>query len=96
MLKKSGLVIQLVAFSSTDWQLDAYLSAMSEAGFVEVKPAELGLACEGRLWRPVPGRRWYSTIRGETPSSKEVVLFHRKKWSDSVTTCGNGFNLSGV
>ncbi len=79
LLKKRGLIIQLVAFSSTDWQLDAYLSAMSEAGFAEVKPAELGLNCQKRLWRPVPGRRWYSMIRGETPSSKEVVLFHRKK-----------------
>jgi len=79
LIKRRALVIQLVAFSSPDWQLGAYLSAMSEAGYDEVKPAELNLQCEERLWRPVPGRRWYSMIRGTTPSSKEVVLFHRKK-----------------
>ena len=33
---------------------------------------------DGRLWRSVPGRRWYSDQRGETPGSKEVVLIHRK------------------
>ncbi len=79
LIRKRALVIQLVAFSSPDWQLEAYLCAMSEAGYTEVKPSELRLRCGDRLWRPVPGRRWYSMMRGATPSSKEVILFHRKK-----------------
>ena len=33
---------------------------------------------DGRLWRSVPNRRWYSDQRGETPGSQEVVLIHRK------------------
>ena len=33
---------------------------------------------DGRLWRSVPGRRWYSDQRGNTPASQEVVLIHRK------------------
>lgn len=79
LLDDNGLVVQLVAFSTPDWQLESYLHSMNDAGYYEVLPAELGIACNGRLWRPVPGRRWYSVIRGEIPSSNELVLFHRKK-----------------
>jgi hypothetical protein len=78
LLTDGGLVIQLVAFSSQDWQLDAYLLAMKNAGYQEMLPEDLGVKCHGRLWRPVPGRRWYSMIRGDISSSREVVLFHRK------------------
>ena len=34
---------------------------------------------DGRLWRSVPGRRWYSGQRGITPGSHEVVLMHMKR-----------------
>lgn len=78
MLADHGLIVQMVAFSSEEWQLDAYLVAMKNAGYREVLPRELGLECKGRLWRAVPGRRWYSQIRGAIPSSREVVLFHKK------------------
>jgi DNA methylase len=78
MLADSGLVVQLVAFASPDWQLRAYLQAMKNAGFKEVMPKALGIKCPGRLWRSVPGRKWYSMMRGEIPTSNEVVLFHRK------------------
>lgn len=78
ILADGGLVVQLVAFSSPEWQLDAFLQSMQNAGFTEVLPEQVGLEFPGRLWRSVPGRRWYSAIRGEIPSSKELVLFHRK------------------
>jgi hypothetical protein len=78
LLTDGGLVIQLVAFSSPEWQLDAYLHAMNNAGYRELLPNDLGIPCRGRLWRPVPGRRWYSMIRGDISSSQEAVLFHRK------------------
>jgi hypothetical protein len=78
MLADNGLIVQMVAFSSEEWQLDAYLAAMRNAGYREMLPKEVGVRCKGRLWRPVPGRRWYSMIRGAIPSSREVVLFHRK------------------
>lgn len=78
LLADDGLVIQLVAFSSPDWQLQAYLRAMTNAGYQELMPSELGIDCADRLWRPVPGRRWYSIIRGSISSSNEAVLFHRK------------------
>lgn len=79
LLADKGLVVQLVAFSSPDWQLDAYLRAMQNAGYREVLPSSVGVDCSERLWRPVPGRRWYSVMRGNIASSYEVVLFHRKK-----------------
>jgi len=78
LLADDGLVIQLVAFSSPDWQLPAYLRAMSNAGYQELKPSEVGIDYPERLWRRVPGRRWYSIMRGEISSSNELVLFHRK------------------
>jgi hypothetical protein len=78
LMKNDALLIQLIAFSSKDWQLREYLKAMTEAGFTETLPHELGMPRQKRLWRTVPGRRWYSQIRGQIPSSKELVLFHRK------------------
>ena len=78
LLADHGLIVQMVAFSSEEWQLDAYLASMRNAGYREILPKEVGVSCNGRLWRAVPGRRWYSMIRGATPSSREVVLFHRK------------------
>jgi hypothetical protein len=78
LLVNDGLVIQLVAYSSPDWQLDAYLRAMNRAGYRELMPQEVGVECPKRLWRPVPGRRWYSMMRGDISSSNELVLFHQK------------------
>jgi addiction module HigA family antidote len=78
LLADDGLVVQVVGFSYPDWQLDAYLRAMNNAGYKEVMPQEIGVESTERLWRTVPGRRWYSIIRGDISSSKEVVLFHRR------------------
>jgi DNA modification methylase len=78
-LADDGLIVQVIAFSSPEWQLDAYLNSMYDAGFMELLPRELNIPCNGRLWRNVPGRRWYSMIRDQPPSSKEVVLIHKKR-----------------
>ena len=51
---------------------------VKEAGLKEVFLPALKREGDGRLWRSVPGRRWYSDQRGDTPGSQEVVLFHRK------------------
>jgi DNA methylase len=72
------VVVQMVAFSAPEWQLPRYLEAMEEAGLSEMLLPILKSEGDGRLWRTVPGRRWYSAQRGETPGSQEVVLFHRK------------------
>jgi hypothetical protein len=72
------VIVQMVAFSAPDWQLERYLLAMEEAGLTEMQLPILKSEGDGRLWRSVPGRRWYSAQRGTTPGSQEVVLFHRK------------------
>jgi len=47
-------------------------------GLAEVFLPALQNESDGRLWRSVPSRRWYSQQRGETPGSQEVVLIHQK------------------
>lgn len=73
-----SIIAQLVAFSQPNWQLDAYLKAMSEAGFTELTPhCAKSHLFNSRLWRKVPGRKWYASQKGDTASSQEVLLFHR-------------------
>jgi len=65
------LIVQMLAFSEPEWQLPRYLEAMMTAGLQEE------LIGASRIWREVPNRKWYAQNKGNTPSSKEVVLFHR-------------------
>ena len=67
-----SVVVQLVAFADPTSQLPRYMASMERSGFRELAP---GLALEDR-WRDVPSRRWYSAQRGQTPASRELVLFH--------------------
>lgn len=76
---KRTVVLQMVAFSEPKWQLPRYLEVMERAGLQEAFLPALKGQADGRLWRSVPGRRWYSDQRGDTPGSQEVVLIHRKK-----------------
>ncbi len=73
----NALVVQVVSFKEPRWQISNYLEAMKQAGFAEVMPKKLGIPVSGRLWREVPGRRWFAMIQGELSTSKELVLFHR-------------------
>ena len=71
--------MQMLAFLQPRWQLPRYLETMVEAGLTEMFLPALLKAADGRLWRSVPSRRWYSQQRGETPGSQEVVLIHQKR-----------------
>lgn len=71
-------VMQVVGFSEPKIQLPLYLETMGKAGFREVTFARCANAKDGRLWRDVPGRRWWTRSNG-TATSKEAVLFHRAK-----------------
>ncbi len=78
LLDENSIVVQLVAFSDPVWQLKTYLEAMKEAGYVELQADCTTTAkVNGRIWREVPGRKWYANKRGEIPASKEVMLLHK-------------------
>ncbi len=78
LLDKDSLVVQLVAFSDPEWQLPAYLETMKKAGFAEVKAdCRTKNKIEGRIWREVPGRKWYANKQGDISPSKEVMLLHK-------------------
>jgi hypothetical protein len=76
-------LVQVVGFGDITDQLSRYLATMSRAGFREVQFAPLlATADDGRLWRDVPGRRWWtkagnrSTVAKHT--AREVVLIHKR------------------
>jgi DNA modification methylase len=78
LLDQKAIVVQLVAFSDPVWQLKTYLETMKEAGFIELEvDCAASQKIRGRIWREVPGRKWYANKRGEIPASKEVMLIHK-------------------
>ena len=79
LVDNTTFVVQVVAFGNPTWQLSRYLKAMRNAGFVEVVIPKLATHDDGRLWRKVPNRKWHATSKGDTPGSREVVLFHIRK-----------------
>jgi hypothetical protein len=82
LASRETTIVQMVAFSDPSWQLRRYLAVMEQAGLTEVFLPILEGERDGRLWRDVPSRRWYSDQRGATPGSQEVVLIHRR--SDQI------------
>lgn len=72
----TATIVQVVAFSEPEWQLEKYLQVMRDVGLLE-RFLPIVDSPDGRLWREVPNRRWYADQRGITNGSKEVVLFHQ-------------------
>ena len=70
-------IVQLVAFSDPASQLPKYLQVMRRCGLVEHRPWRMSQG-DGRLWRRVPNRRWYTRQQTSSPGAREVVLIHRK------------------
>lgn len=66
-------IVQMVAFSQPEWQLEKYLSTLEDAGLREVQTG-----ADDRLWRDVPNRRWHALNQSKHSSSKELVLIHRR------------------
>ena len=81
MASTSTLLVQMVGFNNVPQQLHQYLATMKQSGFEEVLIPELATADDGRLWRSVPGRRWWATtttLQDVAPhTAREVVLIHR-------------------
>lgn len=78
VLDRQSIVVQVISFSKPEEHLRRYLEAMLEAGYAEeilsLPSVDTG---DGRLWRDVPNRRWYTYRPGVIQSKREVVLFHR-------------------
>jgi DNA methylase len=74
-------VVQVVGFNDVDAQLPRYLRTMSQAGFAEIIFSKLGNSDDGRLWREVPGRRWWASAGDRSAvaphTAREVLLVHR-------------------
>ena len=84
---RNTVVVQIVGFNRPTQHLPRFLDAMRAAGFEEVLYDELATRKDGRLWRSVPGRRWWAEagrLKAAVPhTSSEVVLIHRKLRSKS-------------
>ena len=78
---ESTHLVQVVGFNDVEDQLDRYLNTMRQAGFVEAKFDALATADDGRLWRDVPGRRWWARAGDRSAvvrhTAHEVVLIHK-------------------
>lgn len=73
----STYLVQLVGFAHPNRDLSRYIKMMSASGFEELTlPVETGWA-DGRLWRAIPNRKWYTGLSPDLSSRHEVVLFHR-------------------
>lgn len=70
------VIVQIVAFSQPETQLARYNEAACAAGLEEVLLPTLSETPDGRLWREVPNRKWYTGQRSATSASNEVVLFY--------------------
>ncbi|HUY06354.1 MAG TPA: hypothetical protein VMU99_03725, partial [Acidimicrobiales bacterium] len=80
LMKPNSTMVQMIGFSDPQTQLPLVLKSLSRQGFQEVKLESLATSSDGRLWRQVPGQKWYTATRiMNTESSKEVVLVHRIK-----------------
>jgi hypothetical protein len=81
IMDRTSTLVQVVGFNNIATQLPRYLDAMAECGLAEVKFDELATDDDGRLWRSVPGRRWWTQSNARKTvaphTSREVVLIHR-------------------
>lgn len=81
LVDSSTLVVQMVGFNNRELQLPRYLQAMADAGLVEMTDPALATDEDGRLWRSVPWRRWWTTATARCDvaphTAEEVVLVHR-------------------
>jgi hypothetical protein len=75
---RKTMIVQMIAFSDPVRQLPRYLDAMVAAGLKEADIQIDAKSRQWRVWRDVPGRKWYASKSGATGGSREVVLFHHK------------------
>ncbi len=78
--RENTVLVQMVAFSEPDWQLEQYLSVIEQVGFKEIDVDTYGLRADlsaERIWRDVPNRKWHASRQNRIHSAREIVLLHR-------------------
>jgi len=79
LLDENSVVVQLVAFSNPEEQLQPYLGALEDAGLTEMQLSGTAQVLS-RIWRKVPNRKWYANLKlGTQASSNELLLIHQKR-----------------
>lgn len=77
-IDKNTLITQLVAFGDKKTQFFAFMDAMSDSGFSEIKNIT-AKSFDGRIWRSVANRKWYNSLKEKSSNRNEVLLFFRRK-----------------
>jgi hypothetical protein len=72
------LLLQVVAFANPKEHLPRYLSVLADVGLRECKLDILRREGDGRLWREVPGRKWYAQNSNSLAKSEVVLLHHSR------------------
>ncbi len=74
-------LVQVVGFNDVNDQIHRYLDVMKRAGLTEFRFEALSTADDGRLWRDVPGRRWWARAGDRSDvvqhTAREVILVHK-------------------
>ena len=81
LMNQDSWLVQIVGFPDDESYLARYLEVMASNGLIEYRFNELATnSTDGRLWRQVPGRRWWVSAKSVSDSklgtSREVVLIH--------------------
>jgi len=71
LVSRGTPLVQMVAFAHPERQLVPYLDMLNAAGWNEMNTS----GADGRLWRTVPGRKWYTSLV-KSRANRELVLFH--------------------
>lgn len=75
VMAEDTAIVQLVAFSDPDIELPMYLNALEDCG---LEQCELPSGARASV-RRVPNRKWYAYIAGQSQSSTEFLLIHRRR-----------------
>jgi hypothetical protein len=71
-LRPGTPVVQVVAFSHPEWQLERYAGEMRNAGLKELDMPH----AESTISRAVPNRKWYVRTAVEAPTRREYLLVY--------------------
>jgi hypothetical protein len=83
LMSRTTWLVQMAGFSDPETQLPRYLKTMEHSGLQEHQFPLVSNHSDGRLWRLVPGRRWWVKARekaGTAPhTAYEVLLVHKRE-----------------